>query len=75
MSSEELRLDLESFINKGLDQGLRGWPVKRQERDAVRNPSRHSGYMPLELVSLLPKGWNGQTSKTLGTDKRILSLK
>ena len=28
MSSEELRLDLESFINKGLDQGLRGWPVK-----------------------------------------------
>ena len=32
MSSEELRLDLESFINKGLERGVRGWPVKGRER-------------------------------------------
>ena len=32
MSSEELRLDLESFINKGLKEGWRGWPVKKEAR-------------------------------------------
>lgn len=32
MCSEELRLDLESFINRALDKGLHGWPVKEQER-------------------------------------------
>ena len=28
MSSEEMRVDLESFVNKGLHEGWRGWPVK-----------------------------------------------
>jgi len=67
MSTEELRLDLESFINKGLDQGLRGWPVKGQERATVGNPSQRSWYkLPLEHASLLPKVWNRRTSETLG---------
>jgi len=39
MSSEELRLDLESFINKGLDRGLHGWPAKGRERPVEGNGS------------------------------------
>ncbi len=59
MCSEELRSDLESFINKGLNKGLRGWPVKVPEclpacrfrpkniaspaRDALRRPQLYVG--------------------------------
>jgi hypothetical protein len=50
MSSEELRLDLESFINKGLNKGLRGWPVKGQKRPVAGNSSQRSG--PLALLGL-----------------------
>lgn len=28
MSAEQMRVELESFVNKGLKEGLRGWPVK-----------------------------------------------
>jgi hypothetical protein len=28
MSSEEMRVELESFVNAGLRQGWRGWPLK-----------------------------------------------
>lgn len=28
MSSEEMRIELESFVNKGLREGWTGWPVK-----------------------------------------------
>ncbi len=28
MSSEEMRTELESFVNKGLREGWTGWPVK-----------------------------------------------
>jgi hypothetical protein len=28
MSSEEMRAELEIFVNQGLQQGWRGWPLK-----------------------------------------------
>lgn len=28
MSSEEMRTELESFVNQGLRKGWRGWPLK-----------------------------------------------
>lgn len=28
MSAEQMRVELESFVNKGLRDGLKGWPVK-----------------------------------------------
>jgi hypothetical protein len=43
MCSEELRLDLESFINKGLNKGLRGWPVKGPECPAACRFGLNSG--------------------------------
>jgi hypothetical protein len=30
MSSDEMRVDLESFVNKGLREGWQGWPLKSQ---------------------------------------------
>src|SRR3989304_3879646 len=47
MCSEELRLDLESFINKGLSKGLRGWPVKEEERPAAENGSQRYGQLAM----------------------------
>jgi len=44
MSSEELRLDLELFINKGLAKGLRGWPPKGQECRVEGNSGNQLGH-------------------------------
>lgn len=30
MSSEEMRIELESFVNQGLQEGWGGWPPKRE---------------------------------------------
>jgi hypothetical protein len=30
MSSEEMRVELESFVNAGLREGWRGWPLKEE---------------------------------------------
>jgi len=30
MCSEQMRAELESFVNKGLKEGWRGWPLKSQ---------------------------------------------
>ena len=35
MSSEEIRLELESFINRGLKERWHGWPVKRGACTAI----------------------------------------
>jgi len=35
MSSEEMRNELEAFVNTGLREGWRGWPLK-EESDASR---------------------------------------
>jgi len=30
MSSEEMRIELESFVNRGLQEGWGGWPAKSE---------------------------------------------
>jgi hypothetical protein len=30
MSAEEMRAELESFVNQGLEEGWRGWPTRSQ---------------------------------------------
>ena len=30
MSAEEMRTELESFVNQGLEEGWRGWPTRSQ---------------------------------------------
>ena len=30
MSSDEMRVELESFVNEGITQGWHGWPLKYQ---------------------------------------------
>jgi hypothetical protein len=32
MSSEEMRVELEAFVNTGLREGWCGWPLKKQSR-------------------------------------------
>lgn len=32
MSSEEMRFELEAFVNTGLREGWSGWPLKRESR-------------------------------------------
>jgi len=32
MSSEEMRNELEAFVNAGLREGWRGWPLKEENR-------------------------------------------
>ncbi len=32
MSSEEMRVELEAFVNTGLQEGWCGWPVKEKSR-------------------------------------------
>ena len=32
MSSEEMRVDLESFVNKGIEEGWKGWPLRGLSR-------------------------------------------
>jgi hypothetical protein len=32
MSSEEMRVELEAFVNAGLREGWRGWPLKEESR-------------------------------------------
>jgi len=63
MSSEDLRLDLESFINTGLIDGRGGWPVKRGEfppreelgpRLGVSKPgSLVARRVPIDLVEIV----------------------
>ena len=50
MSSEESRLDLELFINRGFVEGRRGWLLKRQKHRAVRIRGRRSGSSALVQI-------------------------
>lgn len=40
MNSEEMRVELESFVNAGLRQGWRGWPLKDAGWPASLPPGR-----------------------------------
>ncbi len=39
MDAEQMRVELESFVNKGLRKGLKGWPIKQastQSQEALQ---------------------------------------
>ncbi|OHB67753.1 MAG: hypothetical protein A2Y77_08160 [Planctomycetes bacterium RBG_13_62_9] len=40
MSSEEMRMELESFVNAGLREGWRGWPLKDEALEGPRFSDR-----------------------------------
>jgi hypothetical protein len=42
MSSEEMRTELEIFVNEGLREGWRGWPLKGESRPARSCGSRRN---------------------------------
>ncbi len=42
MSSEEMRTELEIFVNEGLREGWRGWPLKGESQKARLCGSRRN---------------------------------
>jgi hypothetical protein len=55
MSSEQMRTELEIFVNIGLREGWRGWPLKSEVQEGRPRSSRSSG------ASL--RFWRGGRSK------------
>ena len=43
MSSEEMRVELETFVNAGLQEGWSGWPLKGQSRVNRASGVLHAG--------------------------------
>lgn len=46
MSSDEMRVDLESFVNQGITEGWQGWPLKGQfpcQHEGIRSIYRARG--------------------------------
>jgi len=57
MSSRELALDLELFINSGLKEGWRGWPTKRNGYSALHlDTVRVSNWVSVEMLRGLQQG-------------------
>ena len=48
MSSEEMRTELEIFVNEGLRAGWRGWPLK-SETPQGRSGGRRAGVAGLQI--------------------------
>jgi hypothetical protein len=57
MSSEEMRIELERFVNTGLREGWRGWPLKAE--------SRESGARSLETGEARRQGFQVQNAGRL----------
>lgn len=46
MSSEQMRIELETFVNAGLQEGWRGWPLKAQRDSGYRlDPRNRAGWV------------------------------
>jgi len=52
MNSEQMRTELEAFVNTGLRQGWRGWPVKAAGRDH-RNMGGRLALVPVAMPGLV----------------------
>ena len=62
MSSEEMRNELETFVNAGLREGWRGWPLKEESR------ASRTFVLPMHLE--LARFWNRQRAGwTLGVSR------
>ena len=53
MSSDEMRIELESFVNKGLKEGWCGWPLKSQPTLAGSGQPVSSEKMNVECVGVV----------------------
>ncbi len=62
MSSEEMRTELEIFVNEGLREGWRGWPLKSGTQEA-----RPCGNRP-NVTSL--RLWHGRWSRPVRLTRR-----
>jgi hypothetical protein len=47
MSSEEMREELESFVNRGIEKGWEGWPLKDWPFDTDQCRLAHDGEINL----------------------------
>lgn len=66
MSSEEMRFELEAFVNTGLEEGWCGWPLKEQSRKSRTSRVLHAG--PIKL-------WRRQGSATAALCGRLQAFK
>jgi hypothetical protein len=67
MSSEEMRVELEAFVNTGLREGWRGWPLKAEDR-----MSRTS---VLPLCAGSARFWHRQDRKLIISDRSLEVLR
>jgi hypothetical protein len=58
MSAEEMRIELETFVNAGLEEGWRGWPRKAQTSLSLT----FRGWLPVAAESTGRAGRDGSTS-------------
>ena len=63
MSSEEMRTELEIFVNEGLREGWRGWPLKSETQKG------RSGRGRLGIASL--RVWRGGRRKPVSPMSRL----
>jgi hypothetical protein len=70
MSSDEMRVDLESFVNEGLREGRQGWPLKSQlycHHEGVRS-------VFLRAIPALAQSFRGSLERTLPEEGRFSRL-
>ncbi len=63
MNSEQMRTELEIFVNKGLREGWRGWPLKNEIQE-VRSCGNRSSVTSLRI-------WRGGRSKPASPVERL----
>ena len=63
MSSEEMRTELEIFVNEGLREGWRGWPLK-SANDKTRPCGSRRNVTALRI-------WRGGRSKPVRVARRL----
>lgn len=66
MSSEEMRVELEAFVNTGLQEGWYGWPLKEESRTNQTSGVLHAG---------LIRFWRRQGSKAIGPHERLQAFR
>jgi len=67
MSSEEMRVELEAFVNMGLREGWQGWPLK--EEDWMSRAS------VLRLVTGSERFWRRQDGRLIAPDRSLQVLR
>ncbi len=66
MSSEEMRVELEAFVNTGLREGWCGWPLKEQGRV-------HRAWGVLHVGPI--RFWQRLTNRAIPPGERLQAIK